>query len=44
LVDGDDADFVGHHDVLALASDAKPGLLKGPDRIEMIDARKLGHA
>jgi len=44
LVDGDDAHPVGYHDVLPLANDAKPDLLKGPNGIEMIDARKFGHA
>ena len=42
--DSDDARPVGHHDVLALTNDAKPGLLECPKRVEMIDARKFGLA
>ncbi len=37
------ANPVGHHDVLALANDAKIGFLKGLDRIEMVDAGDFRH-
>lgn len=39
-----DALTIGHHDVLALTSDAKAGLLKRPDGVEVIDARDTRHA
>ena len=34
---------VGHHDVPALASNPEANLLQRPNRIEVIDARQLGH-
>jgi hypothetical protein len=34
---------IRHHDVLALADDAKAGLLQSPDGIEVIDAGNLRH-
>src|SRR5271157_5082708 len=41
--DSDDARAVGHHDVLALTPDVEAGLLQSADRIEVVDACKLGH-
>ena len=37
--DREDADAIGHDDVLALTDDAEPGLLEGANRIKMVDAR-----
>ena len=41
--DGNDAAAVTHDDLLALASYAESGLLKGPHGIEMRDAGDLRH-
>jgi hypothetical protein len=34
---------IGHDDMLSLADDSEPCLLKGFDCIQMIDAGELGH-
>jgi len=37
------ANAIGHDNMLALAHDAKAGLLQSPNGIEMIDAGNLRH-
>ncbi|MBI4519495.1 MAG: hypothetical protein HY701_01550 [Gemmatimonadetes bacterium] len=41
--DGDDARAVGHDDVFALPYDVEHDLLKGADRVEVIDPGDAGH-
>ena len=41
--DGENADPIGHHNVLALASDPETGLLEGAHRLEVVYARNLRH-
>jgi hypothetical protein len=41
--DREDANAVGHNDVLALTDYPKAGLPQSPDRIQMVDAGNLRH-
>ena len=37
----DDPLTIAHHNVFSLTRDSKPGLLKRPDSVKMVDARNL---
>jgi len=39
----DYANFVGHHNVFALANDSESGFLEGLNCIKVVDTRNLGH-
>ncbi len=41
--DCDDAEPVGHHDVLAFANDVQPSFLEGSNGMKVVDAWELRH-